>query len=190
MIFGPIVCGAGFLGVILGSSLAQYFRKYDARADPLVCAAGIFLAVPLIFLGLLLARSFTSMSWILLFLAVTALSTNWAVVSDMLLSVTLPSKRSFATAIQILVTHLLGDAASPSITGDIRDRLEKSTDEYDAFLYALLSTLIVLMFGAIAFLFSCKHYVGDVDKCNLPLNRSSRVEEPTEAADLTNFASN
>lgn len=187
------MCAAGFIGVILGSSAAQYFRQYDARADPIVCAVGVFVAVPMTFFGLVFARSHTSLSWLLLFLSVTALSTNWAVVSDMVLSTTLPNKRAFATAIQILTTHLLGDAASPFIVGAIRDGLTPALDGdgYHAFLYALLSTLIVLTLGAISFAFSAKFYAQDVEHCKALVAQKSDGEEvlrSSDGANLTDFA--
>lgn len=191
MIFGIVVFAAGFVGVSLGSGSAQYYRAYDGRADPWVCAAGIFVAVPFTFFGLVFAKSVTWLAWILLFLAVTALSTNWAVVSDMVLSVTLPNKRAFATAIQILVSHLFGDATSPWIVGMIRDELNESlNDEYSSFLYALLSTLIVLFMGAVTFLYCSKFYVSDVDTCKAALAKTSELDEHVrnEASNLTDFA--
>lgn len=195
IIFGIIVFAAGFIGVTLGSSAAQYFRQYDPRSDPIVCAVGVFVAVPMTFFGLVYARSITSLSWVLLFLAVTALSTNWAVVSDMVLSTTLPNKRAFATAIQILTTHLLGDAASPFIVGGIRDLLKEISpqmEDYHAFLYALLSTLIILTLGALAFARSAKYYVRDVETCKALVSRDGESGEDvlrSDGANLTNFAS-
>ena len=193
-IFGAIVCLAGFCGVTLGSSSAQYLRRYDGRADPLVCAVGIFVAVPFTLFGLVLARSITWLSWIFLFLSVTALSTNWAVVSDMLLSVVLPTKRAFATAIQILVSHLFGDATSPFITGFIRDELRISMGlevdkDFQPFLYSLLSTLIILALGGVAFLHSARFFVDDVERCKKALRKGSSDEDinPT-ISNLTNFA--
>lgn len=194
MIFGGIICLAGFCGVTLGSSAAQYFRKYDGRADPFVCAAGIFIAVPFTFFGLVFAKSFTSLSWVLLFFSVTALSTNWAVVSDMLLTVTLPTKRAFATAMQILLSHLFGDASSPFITGFIRDELREASNEkpgqdYNPFLYSLLSTLIILSLGAVAFLYSSKFFVQDVETCKKSLRQEDSEDDmPADSANLTDFA--
>lgn len=201
MIFGGIVCAAGFVGVTLGSGSAQYFRKLDGRSDPFVCSAGIFVAIPFIFFGLFYAKSEPSISWVCLFLAVTALSTNWAVVSDMLLSVTLPNKRAFATAMQILISHALGDAASPFIIGFIRDELavsfEKTQDktlaDYHAFLYALLTTLIILALGAVTFLYSAKFFVRDVQIAKEEIAKTAidpynEEAGPDSAASLTDFA--
>lgn len=189
--FGIVVCLAGFVGVTLGSSSAKYLRAHDGRADPLVCAAGVFIAVPFTFFGLILARSYTTSSWICMFLAVTALSTNWAVVSDMVLSVTLPTKRAFATAIQILFSHLFGDATSPFITGFIRDMIRGDSkdpeDDYHAFLYSLLSTLVLLTLGAGAFLHCSKFFVEDVETCKQRL--TARADKAvSEEANLTDFA--
>lgn len=109
----------------------------------------------------------------------------------MVLSVTLPSKRAFATAIQILITHLLGDAASPTIIGYIRDELNTSlNDDFLAFLYALLSTLIILTLGGIAFLFSAKYYERDVENCKATITGGAIGEERvrTGESNLTDFA--
>lgn len=195
IIFGITVCLAGLVGVTIGSSSAKFLRNYDGRADPFVCAAGVFLAIPFTYFGLTFARTSTSFSWVCLFFAVTALSTNWAVVSDMLLSVTLPTRRAFATAIQIFTSHLFGDAASPFITGFIRDVLKGSStnpdDDYTAFLYSLLSTLPFLILGAIAFLHSANFFVHDVEACKQRLARNNDKREDStrsEGANLTDFA--
>lgn len=192
-IFGAIVFMAGFVGVTIGSTAAQYFRKYEGRADPWVCAAGIFIAVPFTFFGLVTARSVTGLSWFLLFLSVTSLSTNWAVVSDMLLSVTLPTKRAFATAMQILVSHLFGDATSPFITGFMREKIKGNSEDpdadYYAFLYSLLAPLLILALGAVAFLYSSKFFVQDVDACKRQLLGADKGESRrTDSANLTDFA--
>lgn len=193
MIFGITVCLAGFVGVSLGSASAQYFRKYDGRADTWVCAAGVLVAIPLTVMGLFFARPVTWLSWIFLFFGVTALSTNWAVVCDISLSVTLPNKRAFATAMQILITHLFGDATSPTIIGFLRDELNVGLkDEYQAYLYALMSTLLVLALGGGAFLYSARFYVQDVESCKSTIALESEDAERTRSTDesnLTDFAS-
>ena len=37
--------------------------------------------------------------------------------------------------------------------------------KYEAFLYALLSTLIILVIGGLTFIYSAKTYVNDVENC-------------------------
>lgn len=116
-VFGVITCVAGILGVVSGVFLAQKYRKYDLRADPLISAMGIFLSVPFCYLGFITAHVVPVLPWICIFLAVTLLSFNWSLIADILLSVVVPQRRSFAQSIQILCSHLLGDAFSPFIVG-------------------------------------------------------------------------
>ena len=56
------------------------------------------------------------------------LNCNWSVVSDMTLYIVIPPRRSFASATQILFSHLLGDAISPYLIGVISDAIRKSID--------------------------------------------------------------
>lgn len=55
----------------------------------------------------------------MLSLGVTSLCTNWALVADILMYVIVPNKRATAQSIQILASHLLGDATSPVIIGAV-----------------------------------------------------------------------
>ena len=117
LIFGIIACAGGIIGVVMGVSGSQYYRFYNPRADPLVCAVGVLIAVPFTFLCLALAHKSPAFSWICIFIAVTFMSTNWSIVADMILYVIKPNQRSMAQAIQILASHLFGDASSPFIIG-------------------------------------------------------------------------
>lgn len=120
MIFGIIACVGGIIGVAVGVSVAQYYKRYDLRADPLVCAYGVLLAVPSVVLCIVLAHRSPLWSWLLIFVGITFLSTNWSIVADMLLYVITPKRRSLAQSLQILISHLLGDASSPFVIGLVR----------------------------------------------------------------------
>lgn len=111
----------GILGVILGSGGAQWYRKRNPRADPLLCGVGVLLSVPFAFFGLIIAHWSGALSWISIFIAITFLCINWTLAADMLLYVITPNRRSFAQAMQILVAHLLGDAASPYVVGTVSE---------------------------------------------------------------------
>nr|XP_031363445.1 LOW QUALITY PROTEIN: protein spinster homolog 1-like [Lonchura striata domestica] len=60
---------------------------------------------------------------VFIFLGETLLSLNWAIVADILLYVVPPGRRSTAEALQILTSHLLGDAGSPYLVGLLSDAL-------------------------------------------------------------------
>ncbi|RWS16156.1 Protein spinster-like protein, partial [Dinothrombium tinctorium] len=116
-IFGVITCIGGIAGVVLGVSASTWYKKRNPRADAIICAFGVLIAVPFSFAGIVVAQSIPILTWILVFIAVTLLCVNWSLVADMLLYVVVPHRRSFAQSIQILCSHLFGDAMSPYIVG-------------------------------------------------------------------------
>ncbi|XP_058807944.1 protein spinster isoform X2 [Phymastichus coffea] len=122
--FGVIAMAAGLIGVPFGSMLAQKLRVRWQQADPLICAVGLLVSSPLIFLGACFANSNAIACYILIFFGQLALNLNWSIVADMLLYVVIPTRRSTAEAFQILFAHALGDAGSPYLIGVISDALK------------------------------------------------------------------
>uniref|UniRef100_A0A8C5PKZ5 Protein spinster homolog 1 n=1 Tax=Leptobrachium leishanense TaxID=445787 RepID=A0A8C5PKZ5_9ANUR len=117
MIFGAITCITGILGVLAGVEISKRYRKVNPRADPLVCAAGLLCSSPFLYLSVVFAESSLVATYIFIFIGETLLSLNWAIVADILLYVVIPTRRSTAEALQIIVSHLLGDAGSPYLIG-------------------------------------------------------------------------
>ncbi len=95
-------------------------RVLKAYADPLICAIGSLIAVPCLFIVIMETRTLSSvLFWFLTSIAITAICLSWTMVADMLLYVIHPDKRSIASALNILITHLLGDACSPYVIGKV-----------------------------------------------------------------------
>uniref|UniRef100_A0A1A7YEB3 Protein spinster homolog 1 n=2 Tax=Iconisemion striatum TaxID=60296 RepID=A0A1A7YEB3_9TELE len=141
LIFGIITVITGLLGVASGVQVSRLLRKKTPRADPLVCAAGLLLSAPFLYLAIVCAQTSTVATYIFIFLGETFLSMNWAIVADILLYVVVPTRRSTAEALQIVVSHLLGDAGSPSLIGVFSDSLRKT----DSFLWQFRSLQISLL---------------------------------------------
>ncbi|XP_045106251.1 protein spinster-like [Portunus trituberculatus] len=120
-VFGAIAMSAGLLGVPLGSFAGQKLRVKLPYADPLVCGLGLLFSVPLILGAMVLAEWNTIGSYIVVFFGQVFLNLNWAVVSDIVLYIVIPTRRSSAEAFQILFSHALGDAGSPSLIGVVAD---------------------------------------------------------------------
>ncbi|XP_015787752.1 protein spinster homolog 1 [Tetranychus urticae] len=172
LIFGVITCIGGIVGVLTGTYAAQYLRKKTHRADPLICSASVFISTPFIFLSIALATSVPTLSWISIAIGVTLLCINWTLVADMLLYIIVPHRRAFAQSIQILISHLLGDATSPYIIGLISDAIKSSksftsTNEAQAISlqYSLYTNCIVLILGGVAFLYNSYYIKRDQDIC-------------------------
>lgn len=127
-IFGAIAMSAGLIGVPLGSLAGQKFRVKIPYADPLVCGVGLLVSVPLILGALILAEWDTVGSYVVVFFGQIFINLNWAVVSDIVLYIVIPTRRSSAEAFQILFSHALGDASSPYLIGVVADAFKPYID--------------------------------------------------------------
>ncbi|XP_052269100.1 protein spinster homolog 1-like isoform X3 [Dreissena polymorpha] len=128
LIFGGITVVAGFIGVALGAESSRRYKLINPRADPLICAFGLLICTPFLFFALVLSGTQPAVTWVLIFLGEVALCLNWAIIADILLYVVIPTRRSAAEAVQILMSHLLGDAGSPFLIGVIADASAKRYD--------------------------------------------------------------
>ncbi|XP_026772324.1 protein spinster homolog 1 [Pangasianodon hypophthalmus] len=146
--FGIITCVTGVLGVAMGGAVSQRLRKRTPRADPLVCAAGLLLAAPFLYLSIIFAQGSTIATYVFIFFGEMFLSMNWAIVADILLYVVVPTRRSTAEAFQIVVSHLLGDAGSPYLIGVVSDSL-KQADSYMWQFRSLQISLLLCSFVAV-----------------------------------------
>ncbi|XP_035233028.1 protein spinster homolog 1-like isoform X2 [Stegodyphus dumicola] len=181
LIFGFITCVAGIVGVLIGSISSQYLRRLNARADPLICAFGVLASVPLVYAGVVIADSNLTLSWILIFLGEVCLCVNWTIVADMLLYVIIPTRRSIAEAVQILVSHALGDASSPYVIGIVSDAIihskNPSIDEFLSLQYALYIPTGVLIIGGFFFFLTAVYIEKDKAKCSLVTHAENNVEK-------------
>uniref|UniRef100_A0A8C3CSI0 Sphingolipid transporter 3 (putative) n=1 Tax=Cairina moschata TaxID=8855 RepID=A0A8C3CSI0_CAIMO len=128
LIFGGITVGTGILGVVAGAEAARRLRKINNRADPLICATSMFVSALCLFIALMMAQRSITSTFIFIALGELFLSANWAVVTDILLYVVTPRRQSTAIALQILVSHLLGDAGSPYLVGTISNVIQANNN--------------------------------------------------------------
>ncbi|KAH0626561.1 hypothetical protein JD844_001619 [Phrynosoma platyrhinos] len=157
LIFGIITCVTGVLGVTLGVEISRRWQRTNPRADPLVCATGLLGSAPFLFLAVVCAQSSIIATYVFIFIGETLLSLNWAIVADMLLYVVIPTRRSTAEALQILMSHLLGDAGSPYLIGLISDRIQRDRplsylSQFHSLEYALMVCAFVGVVGGGFFL--------------------------------------
>ena len=121
--FGIVMTIAGLIGVPAGSYVSQAIRHRVPNADPIVSGVSLLASVPVLYAGFLVARHSLGWCLALTFVAGLLLNCNWAIVSDMTLYVVLPTRRSLASAAQILTSHALGDAISPYLVGAAADKI-------------------------------------------------------------------
>ncbi|XP_031844593.1 lysolipid transporter protein spinster isoform X2 [Nomia melanderi] len=180
--FGLIGMASGIIGVPLGSFLAQRLKVHWPHADPLICAAGLLISVPLLFFATITANTNSVLCYTLIFFGQLSLNLNWSIVADILLYVVLPTRRSTAEAFQILFAHAFGDAGSPYLIGLLSEGLKtvllpdlsmtdhmKSTVhqvndtfvEFRSLQYAMFLTMFVEVIGSLFFFLTALHIQKD-----------------------------
>uniref|UniRef100_A0A0V0JAP7 Protein spinster homolog 1 n=1 Tax=Schistocephalus solidus TaxID=70667 RepID=A0A0V0JAP7_SCHSO len=121
LFFGICTCFAGLLGVVLGSFLGRKLRVFTSVAEPYVCGGGLLLSAPFIYASLLSPYFNFYLCMFFVFVGQLLICLNWALVADMTMSIVIPTRRATANALQMVLSHSLGDAISPLIIGTIAD---------------------------------------------------------------------
>ncbi|XP_074870226.1 protein spinster homolog 3-like [Carettochelys insculpta] len=146
-IFGGITIVTGMVGVVTGGVVARMYKKINTKGDPLICAVGMISSSACLYLSIILATQSILATYIFIALGEFLLSLNWAIVADILLYVVVPKRQSTAVALQISVSHLLGDAGSPYLIGIISNALQtRHNDSYLGAFRSLQYSLILCAF--------------------------------------------
>ncbi|NP_001380236.1 Major facilitator superfamily (MFS) profile domain-containing protein [Caenorhabditis elegans] len=172
LIFGIITCMAGLLGVATGSILSRAWRDGSSifrnhateKADVYICALSMFVALPFLFFAIFIAEYSTNGCLILIYFAIMSMCLNWSVNVDVLMYVVVANRRATALAVQTMVAHLFGDAASPYIIGVLSDMLRGDDASAVGHFFALQKALYVPTFMLVvagAFYLAATFFVED-----------------------------
>jgi len=116
-ISGAVLVGSGLIGTVAGGWLADFAQRRRPEGRLLIATLGFLVGAPLVLIALLIHT-------LPLFIAVfvlAAISLNFctgplnAVIQDVIS----PALRATAIGLALLLAHLLGDAAAPSVIGAI-----------------------------------------------------------------------
>ncbi|XP_027546914.1 protein spinster homolog 3-like isoform X3 [Neopelma chrysocephalum] len=151
LIFGGITVGTGIVGVIAGAEAARRLRKMYNKADPLICATSMFISALCLYTALMVAQT-------------SILSTFYVVT---------PRRQSTAIALQILLSHLLGDAGSPYLIGAISNALQaQGAPSFQSSFQSIQSSFAICAFvgafGGAFFLLTSLYIEGDRREAERP----------------------
>uniref|UniRef100_A0A8D0GL55 SPNS lysolipid transporter 3, sphingosine-1-phosphate (putative) n=1 Tax=Sphenodon punctatus TaxID=8508 RepID=A0A8D0GL55_SPHPU len=175
LIFGGITVVTGLVGVITGAEVARRCKKINTRADPIICAVGMLTSSPCFYLAIVLSQKSIPAAYIFIALGEFLLSLNWAIVTDLLLYVVIPKRQSTAVALQIFVSHLLGDAGSPYLIGIISETIQKRQSDrsylwdFQSLQYSFIVCTFIGVLGGGFFLLTALHIEEDRKKAAPPL---------------------
>ncbi|XP_032563681.1 protein spinster homolog 3 isoform X4 [Chiroxiphia lanceolata] len=173
LIFGGITVGTGIVGVVAGAEAARRLRKMYNKADPLICATSMFSSALCLYTALMVAQTSILSTFIFIAFGELFLSVNWAVVTDILLYVVTPRRQSTAIALQILLSHLLGDAGSPYLIGAISNALQaRGAPSFQSSFRSIQSSFAICAFvgafGGAFFLLTSLYIEGDRREAERP----------------------
>jgi predicted MFS family arabinose efflux permease len=148
--FGGLTALTGLAATLLGGLAGDWLRPRFPGSYFLVSGAAMVLAFPLLLLMIVLPFP---LAWVPLVLFVFFLFFNTGPTNTILANVTHPLLRAPGFALNILVIHLLGDAASPALMGAIAGFSNLS------WAFAFVSIMVLL--GGILWLWGAKYLERD-----------------------------
>jgi predicted MFS family arabinose efflux permease len=161
-VFGGLTALTGLAATLLGGWAGDWLRPRFPGSYFLVSGAAMLVAFPMLLLMIYLDFPY---AWIPLVLAVFCLFFNTGPTNTILANVTHPLLRAPGFALNILVIHLFGDAASPSIMGAIAGFSNLS------WAFGLVSVTVLL--GGILWLWGVRHLERDTALAATRLNALS-----------------
>ncbi len=119
-ISGSVLIVSGLTGTVVGGWLADFLQRRRPEGRMITSVIGFLIGAPLV----LLALSIHTLPLFVGVFVVAAISLNFctgplnAVIQDVIA----PNMRATAVGLALLLAHLLGDAAAPTVIGLISDR--------------------------------------------------------------------
>uniref|UniRef100_F1KPT9 Protein spinster 1 n=1 Tax=Ascaris suum TaxID=6253 RepID=F1KPT9_ASCSU len=114
------------------------------RSNAFVCASGSFMGASFLFFGLQFMEGNVTLSWIFIFLTITAAFLIYPVNVELYLDVVVPTRRSVASALQIVISNLFGGAVGPSFVGIVSDAIRDSDNRPSARFNGVLKAFYIL----------------------------------------------
>ncbi|XP_075181502.1 protein spinster homolog 1-like [Anomaloglossus baeobatrachus] len=172
MIFGIVTVVAGIIGVVAGVEIAKRYKKYNPRADPLVCGFGMLGSAIFLFLAIYLANISLVATYVLIFIGEILLMMNFSISSDIRLYVVSSARRTTAQAMSMVMSHLLGNAISPVIIGGISNLTNRQNPDsalwsFHSLQYALMACPFVVTLGGGFFLLASFYIEKDRQKAEM-----------------------
>jgi sugar phosphate permease len=133
------LAGGSLIGTLLGGWLADTLQRRFPQGRMLVTAVAFLAGAPLAWLALSNHQNITIFTGVFI-CAIVFLSMCLGPIQAIIQDVTTPDVRSTAVGLALLLGHLLGDAASPTVIGIISDAKKASLGEAGSLGFALTAT--------------------------------------------------
>jgi MFS transporter, Spinster family, sphingosine-1-phosphate transporter len=119
LVFGGITAVAGLLGTMAGGWLGDRMDRKGEGGGLRVSGVGLLLAAPFMYVAVNLASPVATFATI--FVAQFLIFLNSGPINAAIVNCVPPAFRAFAMGLNVLCIHLLGDALSPTLIGQVAD---------------------------------------------------------------------
>ncbi len=120
LIFGAITAAAGLLGTLAGGWMGDRMDRKREGGGLLVAGVGMLLAAPFMYIAVNLESQ--TGTFVTIAVAQFLVFLNSGPINAAIVNCVRPTFRAFAMGLNVLCIHLLGDAVSPTLIGNIADR--------------------------------------------------------------------
>jgi len=188
--FGLAMMFSGLIGVPLGAISSQVLKAKSLKADPLICAVGMLLSAPLLYTASVICTGHTFATLVLVFLGMLCLNLCWCIVADIILYTVVPTRRSAAQGLQILISFAFGAAGSPYLVGLVSDCLKEGSPiddhehslasirlNYESLNQSLYMAYAVEILGGIFFLLTACFIVKDKLRCDNAIEQGGEISK-------------
>jgi MFS transporter, Spinster family, sphingosine-1-phosphate transporter len=117
--FGTIVVITGFVGTFAGGWLGDYCAKYSRQAYLWLSAIATFVAAPFVWMAL--TTDSHALYLVCMVIAQLCLFLSTGPINAAIVNLVLATERATAIALGVFAIHLLGDALSPFLIGELSD---------------------------------------------------------------------
>ncbi len=117
--FGTIVVITGFIGTFVGGWLGDYWAKYSRRAYLWLSAIATLVAAPFVWMAL--TTDSHTMYLVYMVSAQLCLFLSTGPINAAIVNLVVATERATAIALGVFVIHILGDALSPFLIGELSD---------------------------------------------------------------------
>ncbi|MDR3638049.1 MAG: MFS transporter [Isosphaeraceae bacterium] len=179
---GGLTAGAGLIGIVLGTGVADALLRYTRRAYLLMASAAVLIAVPFGAAGIL--EPHRTMSLELLFVAMVMMAAVLGPCNTVTANVVPANQRAAGYALSIFLIHLFGDITSPILIGSLSDFGGKPSVVHSSLgqlfetlgakpvgdtnlTLGMLSVIPVLILGALFFLVGSRHLAEDQERARM-----------------------
>jgi len=165
VIVGALIIGGGFIGTITGTFLSVMIRPRYPWIDPIIVGAGVLISA-IILIPTALVAEFSIYAYLsLLFFCIAFSSTNWAVLTDMMLYIIPPSLRSTSLGLYMMIIHGFGDSVSSFVVAlivHLTHTDNKDSSKYHSLQNGMWLTVVSYFLSGLVFLYISKFVVSYV----------------------------